>query len=197
MKNLRKILFVALFVALAVNASAQLNFGIKAGVNASGFSGGNFDLNYKAGYSIGFMAHVSVPIIGIGVESGLYYSTLGAKKDNVSMNPSYLQLPILLTYRVGVGSLLSLYPSAGVYFGYGLGGSTKFGDVKNDFFQKNSDKLDTGISVGLNLQVTKIVLGIGYDYGLKSFSVSDPQLAAVSPKNIHNSNAKVTVAYIF
>ncbi|MDR1119563.1 MAG: porin family protein [Dysgonamonadaceae bacterium] len=197
MKNLRKILFVALFVALAVNASAQLNFGIKAGVNASGFSGGDFNLNYKAGYSIGLMAHLSVPIVGIGVESGLYYSTLGAKNDDYSMNPSYLQLPILLTYRVGVGSLLSLYPSAGVYFGYGVGGSTKYQSLKMDIFGKDSDKLDTGISVGLNLQVTKIVLGIGYDYGLKSFSISDPQIVAISPKNLHNSSAKLTVAYIF
>jgi hypothetical protein len=189
MKNLKKVLCASLFIMLAVTASAQIDFGVKAGFNASGFSGKNIDLDYKAGYSIGLMAQASVPIIGVGVESGLYYSTLGAQKGDLSSSPAYLQLPVLLTYKVGLGSLLNIYPSAGLYFGYGIGGKSKVGDIKADFFQDGVSKFDTGLSVGINLQVTKIVVGLGYDYGLKKLSDDND-----APRN---SNIKVSVGYLF
>jgi hypothetical protein len=94
--------------------------------------------------------------------------------------------------------LLSLYPAAGVYFGYGLGGTTKSLDLdevgnlvsgKSDFFGKEGAKrFDSGISLGVNLQVTKFIAGLGYDYGLTKLYDNG---------NTRNSNVKVSLAYLF
>jgi len=150
-----------------------------------------------------------------GLESGLYYSTLGVNtnyKDSydntetdVKVSPSYLQLPITALYKFKVGEGLSLYPSAGLYLGYGIAGKIKSETTgaysysgSSDFFGKDEDgdewsnRFDAGATVGLNLQFNKFIIGLGYDYGFLKINKE-----SYDDGNMLNGNIKVSVGYIF
>ena len=152
-----------------------------------------------------------------GFESGLYYTTLGAKQSGESdgvdvdlkMNPSYLQLPITALYKFKVGENLSLYPSAGLYLGYGVGGKFKISpqesyegvamSVEMDFFGKVAgetlmNRFDAGAILGLNLQYDKYVIGLGYDYGLLRLN---KEKAGSGEEDGFNRNIRVSVGYFF
>ena len=178
MKSVKKISLAVALLVLAVSISAQSNFGIRAGLNTSSYNGvDGFD--YKPGFNVGVAAQFALAP-SMGIESGLYFSSLGAKLGDESVNAYYLQLPVAYYYKFNVGLDLDLYPSAGIYLGYGLTGD-------DDYFDY-AEKFDMGATVGLTLQYSKFTIGLGYDYGfLKVFDGGDAT----------NSNIKVSVGYFF
>ena len=202
-----KVLFLVAFFAIAISASAQFNVGVKAGFNASTIANID-DSKYRPGFHVGLMAQYMVTE-NFGLESGLYYTTLGVNVEytdlvEAKMNPSYLQLPITALYKFQVGEGLSLYPSAGLYLGYGLSGKYKFisklvpsESEEFDFFGKEdgeewSNRFDAGATVGLNLQFNKFIIGLGYDYGFLKINKESGD-----DGNLFNGNIKVSVGYIF
>ena len=201
-----KVLFLVAFFAIAISASAQFNVGVKAGFNASTMTNVE-DSKYRPGFHVGLMAQYMVTE-SFGLESGLYYSTLGVNADHgtaeLKMSPSYLQLPITALYKFQVGEGLSLYPSAGLYLGYGIAGKYEFvvesvasESEKSDFFGKEdgyewSNRFDAGATVGLNLQFNKFIIGLGYDYGFLKINKE-----SADDGNLFNGNIKVSVGYIF
>jgi hypothetical protein len=230
MKKTLLILLVA--VLSAATASAQLKFGVKAGFNASNITNlpsmqeemeaGDYSNNYKPGFQIGVAAqYLLTPQFGI--ETGLYYSQIGAKQKlefeeggyyvntSITYNPSYLQLPIVALYKFEIGTDLYLYPSAGIYLGYGLGGKVKFDAETNfpgaeiseddlNFFGKEpgedeewSNRFDYGATFGLNLQYSNYTIGLGYDLGLGKIN---KELES-GMKDLKNSNIKITLGYFF
>ncbi|MDR1526400.1 MAG: PorT family protein [Dysgonamonadaceae bacterium] len=127
-------------------------------------------------------------------------------------NPSYLQLPITVLYKFNVGTDLYLYPQAGLYLGYGLAGKVKFSYETNipdvgsedvlgddsldlDFFGKDSEtnRFDAGLTLGLNLQYSNYVIGVGYDLGLLKINKE----SETGVKDMKNANVKVTLGYFF
>jgi hypothetical protein len=109
MRTLSNVLLVSLFMAMAMTANAQLQWGVKAGLNVSSYHEYDDDLSNKAGFHVGVATqYLFTPQVGI--ETGLYYSTLGAKstweekggsysyKEETTINPSYLQLPVSVLY---------------------------------------------------------------------------------------------------
>ncbi len=226
-----KVLFIVAFFAVAVSASAQFNWGVKAGFNASTIYGIKEDgdnstkVNYRPGFHVGVMGQYMMSQ-NFGLETGLYYSTLGVNlkeedhsegdyyKSETKMSPSYLQLPISALYKIRIGENLSLNPSLGVYFGYGLGGKIKFTEEYSestdidewdeDYFGKVEiydgettekkewfNRFDMGATVGLNLQFEKFLIGLGYDYGFMKVNKEKMD------KNLYNGNIKVSVGYLF
>jgi len=202
MKNLKAILVVCLLSLGLVSANAQgLRWGAKAGLNVSTVTDVN-DGEYKAGFNVGVIGqYMFSGNEGFGLEAGLQYSmlgykvksgeALGIKYDGKTFHASYIQLPIQALYKFGVGQNLYLYPSLGVYLGYGIGGTnfletveagskTKYFDVCEEF--------DFGLKVGLNLQFESILIGVGYDYGLTK---------VVKDTDAKNSNISVSVGYLF
>ena len=212
-----KVLFFVAFFAIAISASAQFNVGVKAGFNASTVSGSDEDgakPSHRPGFHLGVMAQYMVTE-NFGFESGLYYTTLGVNVSaeyegvdiEMKMNPSYLQLPITALYKFKVGEDLSLYPSAGIYLGYGIGGKIKMVDESNgitgtletNFFGKVAgetymNRFDAGAVLGLNLQYNKYVIGLGYDYGLLRLN---KEKAGSGEKDGFNRNIRVSVGYFF
>jgi hypothetical protein len=213
-----KLLFIIAFFTIAVSASAQFNWGVKAGFNAATINGikdfvTDEDLSvntkYKPGFHVGIMGQYMLNS-QLGLESGLYYTTLGVdfdwkedgEKVEGKLNPSYLQLPLSLLYKINIGENLSLNPSVGVYFGYGLGGKVKESigqySFEEDIFGKIdgeewSNRFDMGATIGLNLQINKILVGLGYDYGFMKINKEKGD----GDKNIYNGNIKVSVGYLF
>ncbi len=237
MKNLKQIFIVCLLAGISLGANAQLRYGVKAGFNAStimGIADGDDDakVNYKPGFNIGVAAqYMFAP--QMGVETGLYYSTLGTKikweysedgytsKDESSFNPSYLQLPVSFLYKINAGEGLSICPSAGIYFGYGMGGKmknewtetyegeTESGKSETDFFGKgdkdedgdytglDANRFDMGLTLGLSLEISKFSVGLGYDYGFMKLNKEERKNDGKKLDDWKNGNIKVSVGYFF
>lgn len=185
MKSLRTLLVVFVLSLGFVSANAQgFNWGVKAGLNVSSLTSSDI-YDYRAGFHGGLIGqYMFSGSEGFGIESGLQYSLLGAKAKilNISetLAASYLQLPIQAIYKFNVGQDLYLYPAAGIYLGYGIGGTDDYFDVAENF--------DLGLKVGLNLQYDRFLIGAGYEYGFtKVYKNLDPK----------NSNVSVSVGYLF
>ena len=207
MKKMTLMLFVA-FLSVAT-VSAQFKLGVRAGFNASTITntpeGTGISNYFLPGFQVGLMAQYLITP-QFGIESGLYYSTLGIKseveaiKTTTTSNPSYLQVPITALYKFDAGLGLYLYPQAGVYVGYGLGGKIKAkgeiggmtgtGDV--DYFSDKTNRFDMGLTLGFNVQHSNLVIGLGYDLGLLKINKE-----SVTDKDLKNGNIKVTVGYFF
>jgi hypothetical protein len=222
-KTLNKVLFIVAFFAVAVSASAQFKLGVKAGFNAStidGMKSNEYKVNYRPVFSVGVLAQCMMSE-KFGLETGLYYTTLGANATemlwydenndlevDVKLSPSYLQLPVSLLYKFNVGQDLYLYPSLGLYVGYGIGGKIKVsggvGDITvsedTDYFGKSggeeewANRLDAGATIGLNLKFNKFLIGLGYELGLLKIN---KEKAEGDEKNWYNGNIKVSVGYLF
>ena len=166
MKSVKKVFLAVVLLVLAVSVSAQLNFGVKAGFNASTISnfkefvGDDASMNFKPGFHVGVAAqYMFAPQMGI--EAGLFYSTLGVKstdeyteteggisikyKEEVTAKPSYLQLPIAFVYKMEVGQDLFLCPSLGIYCGYGIGGKVEAEVTGSAMGISASDKVEMDI----------------------------------------------------
>ena len=222
MKKVMLMLFVAL-LSIATISAQEFKVGVKAGFNASNVTNlpsltlpGSTDNSnfYLPGFQVGIMAqYLLTPQFGI--ESGLYYSQMGFKQEysfsggkvSLSANPSYLQLPVTILYKFEVGPGLFLYPQAGGYLGYGLVGKRKFTNksnisipginletlVEGDYFNEHTNRFDAGLTFGLNIQYSKVVIGVGYDLGL--LKVNKESIANM--KDLKNANVKVTLGYFF
>ncbi|GHV25234.1 hypothetical protein FACS1894176_03220 [Bacteroidia bacterium] len=230
---MKKVILLALIAIVGVaTANAQLQFGVKAGLNVSNLSGleNDYDesgVDYSNPYKLGFHVGVAAQYLftpQVGIETGLYYSALGAKQEYkiseagyhatlaTKYNPSYLQLPISVLYKFGIGQDLSLYPSVGIYLGYGLGGKAKLGledtnipvdeldidEEEYDFFGKTdgeewTNRFDYGATFGLTLQYTNYTIGLGYDLGLAKINKESES----GVKDLKNANIKVSVGYLF
>ena len=207
MKKLKLSLVIALLgvVSLVSAQSAFLN--VKGGLNMSNFYGDNLnDKNMKSGFHIGVGADLEF-LHNISLQTGLYYSSKGAKytyssaiTEDVEFNVSanYIQLPIHIAYKLDVSPGTKLVFHAGPYMAYGIGGKrkidSKYTEDLNQFFGKNEvdtfDKdwgfkpFDIGVGIGVGAEFGLIFIDLGWDMGLKDISRS-------ALKNISKSN-KVT-----
>lgn len=207
MKKLKTILILSLLTIGMVSVNAQENvqeiaqgirWGVKGGLNVSNVT--DLDADYRAGFNVGVMGQYMISP-ALGVEAGLFYSMQGYKKDilavqkelvSKTMTASYLKLPIQAIYKFNVGQNLYLYPAAGLYFAYGMGGSSTdrvdaAGVVRKDGYFDDAQRFDMGLALGLNVQFERYIIGIGYDYGFLK----------VIHSGSHNSNVMVNVGYLF
>jgi hypothetical protein len=218
---MKKFLLLSTFVSCALFINAQnFNWGIRAGLNASSL--GDYEhtiglyqdseLDNKLGAYAGIFGQFMLSG-NLGLETGLYYAQLGGKdRENdyergnleqykIEANPSYLQLPIALFYKFNLTENFKLYPSAGLYAGYGLTGDFKKTGTadgvditsKEKYFKDFANKLDFGLTVGLNVQYSKFVLGFHYDRGLTRVNKVEETFSS----NAFNSNLRCSLAYLF
>ena len=209
-----KFLVLAAFCIIVVAANAQFSIGVKGGLNVSSIEEfGSYSLDARAGAHAGIMAQYMFNK-NIGLESGLYYSMMGGKEkekdyDNpnriddykASANPSYLQMPLYAIYKFNLSEDLRIYPSLGVYFGYGLNGKVDVKGIDNgvdithkgDFFNDDTNRFDMGAGVGFNIQYKKVVLGLGYEHGFMKINKYD---YPYDDENAYNSNLKLSVGFL-
>ncbi|MDL2257075.1 PorT family protein [Bacteroidales bacterium OttesenSCG-928-I14] len=187
MKNFKLISLVCLLFASTIGLNAQDvasksgGVGLKAGFNVSNLG----DADYRPGFDLGLNAQFLL-LGNFGVEGGFFYSMQGYKLADETHTASYLKMPIQAIYKFNVGKDLAIYPAAGVYLAYGLGGS-KINDVK--YFKKYKP-FDTGAAFSLNLQFNKFEIGLNYDLGLLDIS----RAKSITAKN---NNLKVSLGYFF
>ena len=218
---MKKCLFLLAFISCAIFTNAQkFNWGVRAGLNVSSLGDyehaiGSYqdsELDNRLGAYAGVFAQFMV-YKNLGLETGLFYAQLGGKdKENdyehgnleqykIDANPSYLQLPVALFYKFNLTDKFKIYPSAGLYAGYGLAGNLKkqgtIGNVPinvNDkYFKDFANKFDLGLTVGLNVEYRKFVLGFHYDRGFTRVNKEE----VIYGDNAYNSNFRCSLAYLF
>lgn len=188
---MKRVLLSLLFTAVFSGAYAQLTWSIKASGGYAMFTGD---------CSFGELQGKAVGKIGLGAEvplnrnlSLMPYLELAMKGANWSFsdeygsqeekyNLMYVQLPILLAYRVNLTSHWNMIFKFGPYVGLGIKGAIKLehkcvdeqysreGDLFNDV---GTSRFDYGANIGVDFENHNFMIGVELEKGLGSISDYD------------------------
>lgn len=200
---MKKVMIVLMSLALSVPALAQYGrpahynpapgrvpgfgndhevyYGLRLGV---GFATVNSDDRYldggsmKAGLDIGAVVGVQLGYRSpVYFETGLFYIEKGGQGhyngNKFTYSLDYLELPLVLKYRVDIDRMFSIQPFVGGYMALGVGGKIKdFGDRKaySSFDDDAFKRFDGGIRIGCGVQYDFLYAELGYDFGLANIS---------------------------
>lgn len=210
---MRKLFLVMIIITMACGADAQgFSWGVRAGLNiptmgekSKGDAG--FDYKSKTGFHVGVITDFSLSK-SFYIQPGLYFTTKGTKmkmdETTLKANLSYLQIPVLASYRFDLGGNMKLHINAGPYVGYGIGGKIKGGGAKIDAFgtaDEDSDEMkgglkrfDFGLGFGAGVSYDKIYVGLNYDLGLSN--IADKDMYGDDYK-LRNRSFNISVGYNF
>lgn len=223
---MKKLLLFVAAVMLLGSASAQnlpKNIvGVRAGANFSSMDYellGSFDFktNFNAGVSYERLLLKNLPLY---LETGLHYSNKGCKLSDFDdydyeddyeyegsygtrVSLSYIEVPVMLNYKFFIGNDIALYPSAGVYYAFGVAGNEvetfkgeKLGEPSDVFGEEEGlRRSDFGYRVGISASWRNFVLSAGYEGSLLNVAQPfDDEDFGISLK-AKNSNIFVTLGY--
>ena len=167
---------------------SSLYYGIRLGMNIATLTGDAGDLGSKVGLNFGGTVGLRVSdTTPIFLESGLYYTGCGAKKDKSSVSLNYLELPLLIKYGIQASDDIALLPFIGPTFRYGLfGGKIKSpgGHKEDSFGDGRYKRADMGIKLGCGAEYNKLYLELGYQFGIAN--ISDAVLESGDDASVHN-----------
>ena len=207
---MKKILVAIMAVLFAAPSFAQFNsggfslnessvyYGIRLGMNIATLTGSDApDLNSRVGLNLGGTVGVRVSEANpLFLESGLYYSSLGASKDKSSISLNYLELPILIKYGIQASDNIALLPFLGPTFRYGLfGGTIKTEGVGNEDTFDHYNRGDVGIKLGCGAEYNMIYLEVGYQFGIAN--IADFKINATDDATIHNGGLFINLGVNF
>lgn len=181
------LLFALAFFTTTVSAQ-KLQWGLRGGVNFLTTHTKKVDATINSEFKLSFHAGAILDINlfdGFYLQPGLYYTGKGGEfKDktaiienrpemgDVKVNLSFIQMPILASYRIPLGNDNVLFHmNAGPYFAVGVGsGSIEDMISKEDAFGSGDEgdlkRFDCGLSLGCGLSVNKFYVGVNHDMGL-------------------------------
>lgn len=176
-------------------SESTLYYGIRLGMNFATLTGDAGDLGTKVGLNFGGTVGMRVSdTTPIFLESGLYYTGCGAKKDKNTVSLNYLEIPILIKYGVQLTDDIAILPFIGPTFRYGLfGGNTKMaGGIKYDSFGDSDiakgitqyKRADMGIKLGCGAEYNKLYAELGYQFGITN--IANWQLPTGDDASVHN-----------
>lgn len=218
MKKVFLLLF-AIIVAFSANSQNEksMRFGAIAGLNVSMYSTSIF--NARAGFHIG--GKMEMDIKPVYLETGLELSLKGSKIEllgTTKFNPLYLEIPIRVGYKYGIGKSFKVFGKFGPYLAFGLGGKEKFSfsDEDLDFQVKNAKssnddssiklfsdeggmrRFDFGLGIHAGIEFkSKYQLAIGYDWGLIGIYKEVEDDIILGSDNYQNRNFKISLSYLF
>ena len=201
---MKKILLSVFCVALTVGVNAQVRFGAKVGGTLSNLTAkydGKAENAFKAGlgFHVGGVLEYSFSE-SFALQPELLFLLNNVKPKEVDselegasakFSFSSIQLPVNFKYKFGVENL-KFYATAGPYFGYIASAKAKVKaggfSASFDLFEKIDEDnefglglkhLDLGLGVGFGVEISKITVGVGYQYGLANLtSAKDQSLKA-------------------
>lgn len=179
MKKLFFAILGVVFLAGSVTAqdSAKNIYGVRLGLNAAKLTGGDDGHpTTKPGFHIGGVyERLLMPSSPLYLETGLNLSLKGSGgiMDEIRLNAWYLQIPVMVNYKFYVGKHWTLYPSAGLYYALGVGGTCDAnflgaGDAYSvDAFGRNGilKRSDLGMRFGGTVQWRRFCFSLGYEFG--------------------------------
>ncbi len=154
-------------------AEQPVTFGIRGGVNFAKQTASSDGYSFSAKSNVGFNAGVSVDIPmleSLYLQTGLYYTVKGYEFDDegdtLEANPSYLEVPILASYRYNFSDRTQLQINVGPYVACGIAGKYKFDGEEVDYFDGDNRRFDAGLAFGAGMTFGHIYVGLNYDLGL-------------------------------
>ena len=162
----------------------QAYYGLRIGV---GFATVNSDDRYldggsaKTGLDVGAVVGVQLGYRSpVYFETGLSYIEKGGNGhydgDKFSYSLNYLEMPLVLKYKLDFDPQFSLQPFVGGYVAAGVGGKIKdFGhrQAYSSFDDEGFKRFDGGIRIGCGLQYEFLYAELGYDFGLANIIKDD------------------------
>lgn len=161
----------------------NIYYGIRLGASFANLSGDGVDLGTKTGMTlagvVGLRVSNTTPVF---LESGLYYTERGAKKDKLTVGYNNLEIPVLIKYGIKATDDIALLPFIGPYFSYAFSGKTKIAGPDGDlvkvgtFDEKKWNGLkraNMGFKVGCGAEYNKLYLELGYQIGVTNICKAD------------------------
>jgi hypothetical protein len=211
-QHVKGLAIIAILFLSTISVNAQVRYGLKGGLNLStisGFEDANkaladvtipgYSTGYAAGAHIGFIFRYDLPA-KFFLQPELLFSTQGLQEEATNRKAEtsrlhFLQLPIYAGYKIKAGSFLQILVAAGPYLAYGINGSEgAYGD--DGMFKR----FDAGLSVMAGVEIDKLQITAGYDFGLTDqMDVNGWNTAkdVLGLPSILNKNIKVSVGYFF
>jgi hypothetical protein len=163
---MRKVFLFAIALIIVNSCYAQVRFGLKAGGNLANMDG--FDQSkMRLGISAGPALQVNFAKLFF-LQSELLYSVKGRQSNttqnnsNATLSLNYINLPVLLGYRVASNFSIKLGPEIGRL----LSAKSKFDGTTTDVDNIYQD-FDLGADLALAYAFKKLSLDLRYNYGLK------------------------------
>jgi hypothetical protein len=207
---MKKVLLSAAAMLVAALSFGQVKFGVVAGPNFSSATtklGGDKNTSslithIRAGIT------VDLPLADeFFIGTGLLYAGKGGKdKDNgdVKTTLSYLQVPVLFTYKPEVGNG-NLVLGVGPYLAYGIGGKYKgsAGNVSleakafdDEAGEMKLNRFDAGAGIQVGYEMKQgLYFGLNTDLGL--VNVASEKEIAGADHSFKNTSFGVSVGYKF
>lgn len=195
---MKKYVLILLITCTASAALSGQHLLVKGGLNFTNVSSEK-DINLST--SSGFHAGIGleIPLVGLyHIGTGMYYTRRGYKSNEPGMEGKvfidYLDIPVDFMLKFKPGDLVGAYVSVGPYFSYGI--SSQVFDV-NGLLQNGFDldeidlkRIDTGINIGMGIDVSKFRLSAAY-----GFSLTDN--GSIKDNVLKNRVIKISIGYMF
>jgi len=159
---------IAGFFVAGVGMADMFSWGVMGGVNFSTFNGSDKgNVSYRTGLSAGAFATIA-PFKMIRFQPEAYISLKGAKyeypspTEDLKYNLYYLDFPLLVRWYPNILPL-NMNVLGGPYFAFNISDKAKQGSIKND---ANAESFDWGITLGLGLEIKRILIDGRYSFGL-------------------------------
>ena len=114
---------------------------------------------------------------GGSMKTGLSYIEKGGEGSyngsKFTYNLDYLEMPLLMKYKIDIDGRFSVQPFAGGYVAVGVGGKIKdFGQRQaySSFDKEGFSRFDGGVRLGCGVQYDFLYAELGYDIGLANIS---------------------------
>lgn len=230
MKTKICIIMGALICLSAVKLNAQIRLGAEVGMNVSSLAvkGNSNNVDVNGGLSVDYLFKN-----GVVLQSGLSYAMKGASglwnKNNYSgelrqadFHLGYVEIPLMVGYRIPVMNNVHLVPAIGAYFACGAGGYAEvdvivsneeghartvynwnpYKDLKTEWLAdteiKAFDRFDSGLRFGLSGEISHFVIAFAYDLGLKKvWPGFDTDSYKTSTHKMKNRTASISIGYKF
>lgn len=162
-------------------APNEIYYGLRLGVSFATVNsddkyldGGSMQAGLNVGGVVGLQLGYHSPLF---FETGLSYIEKGGKGhfegDKFTYSLNYLELPLVLKYRIDVDGRFNVQPFFGGYMALGVGGKIKdFGNraAYSSFDDDAFKRFDGGIRLGCGVQYDMLYGELGYDFGLANIS---------------------------
>jgi opacity protein-like surface antigen len=228
MRNIYRHLLLAFLLSYNFHLFAQeppVQFGIKAGINIYSTSldvSDSMDKKVKFGYQLGLTAQYMLTEDEFYLQTGAEYITKGTilKKEETitggihewsqTFNMEYIQVPLMIAFKMDVSPDMKVYFHAGPYVAFGIGGKTTQQDKykgldreteksKQDTFGENKlKKLDYGFRLGSGIEFEKYTLGLDFEFSFPNINQNNNELGSfMNGKKFRNKGVNLSLGYKF
>lgn len=177
---------------MAMTASSQVKQGFRMGLRVNGgisnVAGEGDEASF--GYGLGWIAEYNFKP-NLFLQSGIGLENIAHKENGIdgTLKAFFLQLPVHIGYRFGLGESNSMFIQAGPTFGYGLFGTKIewFNRLETNYFDI-AKRFDLGVGGRIGVEFNQFQISAGINYGV---------LEAFENLNYHNMSINLGLAYMF